>query len=569
MSTVQAPARPDPPMAGPGTPAIDRVVAMARRRMRLNRALAVAGPALLVAGVSASAWLVVGRFVLLPDVDVVVVAVAIGLALIAVGVAAAVRIPAGWAAWAADRWLHTRDAFSTAVELRSGGRSLLAQEQTAAAEALAADVTGWPQGPNVPRRRLMVGAAAVLVAVGLAAAPNPQDEVRERRAAEEALVTAEADQLRDEADELREAGDPEQDALADELDALADQLETGDLDDALDELADARAQLEQQLAEDLAGQRTALSGLQQELSREPLADGDSVREQLDQLADEAGAGEHDGDQDLADRLQELSDALQSGQPEVADALGGAADAVQSGDQAGAAESLGEASDAVGDALDQLGDQEAAQDAAGAVDEAQDRLGEAQDQLDQGETPEALQPGQGEGEGDGQGEGEGEGQGQGQGEGQGQGQQPGEGQGQGQQPGGGQGQGQGQGQGGAGGGGGGGNPTGDQGQGGANDGGGAPNAGTPGNLDLETVYDPPSGNVDGEDVNVRGDDDGTGDSDTVGSAEGQGTRTESLVPYLDVLTDYQQRATRTIERPGFPVELRDLVRDYFDQIGRTQ
>lgn len=39
-----------------------------------------------------------------------------------------------------------------------------------------------------------------------------------------------------------------------------------------------------------------------------------------------------------------------------------------------------------------------------------------------------------------------------------------------------------------------------------------------------------------------------------------------MPYLDVLADYRERATRTIERPGFPVELRDLVRDYFDRIG---
>lgn len=71
------------------------------------------------------------------------------------------------------------------------------------------------------------------------------------------------------------------------------------------------------------------------------------------------------------------------------------------------------------------------------------------------------------------------------------------------------------------------------------------------------------------MNLGGADSGSGDSDTVGTSEGRGTRSLPIVPYLDVLSDYRDRATRTIERPGFPVELRDLVRDYFDRIGSAQ
>ena len=68
--------------------------------------------------------------------------------------------------------------------------------------------------------------------------------------------------------------------------------------------------------------------------------------------------------------------------------------------------------------------------------------------------------------------------------------------------------------------------------------------------------------------LGGNDSGSGDSDTVGSSEGRGTRSLPIVPYLDVLPEYRERASRTIERPGFPVELRDLVRDYFDRIGNA-
>ncbi len=84
-----------------------------------------------------------------------------------------------------------------------------------------------------------------------------------------------------------------------------------------------------------------------------------------------------------------------------------------------------------------------------------------------------------------------------------------------------------------------------------------------------MYDPPTGGLDGEDVQITGTDTGQGNESDVGVSQGQGQQNLRIVPYLDVLSEYRDRATRTIDRPGFPADLRDLVRDYFDRIGRLQ
>src|SRR3712207_4223773 len=99
------------------TPALDTLIRRARRRMRLNRALMLAGMALPVAAAGAIAWFGAARLVLLPDADGLVVALLAAGVAATVVVGAAVRIPAVWAAWAADVWWQTRDHFSTAVEL--------------------------------------------------------------------------------------------------------------------------------------------------------------------------------------------------------------------------------------------------------------------------------------------------------------------------------------------------------------------------------------------------------------------------------------------------------------------
>ncbi|HUH06973.1 MAG TPA: hypothetical protein VML96_04100, partial [Egibacteraceae bacterium] len=152
-----------------------------------------------------------------------------------------------------------------------------------------------------------------------------------------------------------------------------------------------------------------------------------------------------------------------------------------------------------------------------------------------------------------------------------------GQGQGQGQGEGQGQGQGQGQGG-GGGGGGGNPGGSVTDGG-NRGGPSGSAGRGGgegeedfqghDLDLQTVFDPPQQlDADGEDVHLTNQGD-PAPGQEVGRAQGAGERNQAIVPYFDVLAEYAAQATRTIESDGYPVRLRQTVRDYFDRLGTAR
>ena len=90
------------------------------------------------------------------------------------------------------------------------------------------------------------------------------------------------------------------------------------------------------------------------------------------------------------------------------------------------------------------------------------------------------------------------------------------------------------------------------------------------LDLQTIFDPPANlAADGEDVHISGADSGQGEDSQVGTFEGQGQENEALVPYLQVLAEYLDRATQAIERPGFPATLRPIVRSYFDLLGGVQ
>ncbi len=228
---------------------------------------------------------------LLPDLDVVVAAVALTGALGAVAVAASVRITPTWAAWAADRWTSSRDRFATAVELRArGDLHDLDARQVLAAEESAGGIDRFPSGPNVPTRMLGIGLVAVLVAGGLGVIPNPRDDERVQRAIEAAQVEEVAEELRTVADELDQPGEPEREALAERLRELAAELDGASLEEALDTLSEARSELARELEDDLASQRTALSGLAQELGQQPLGAGDTVRSQLDGLASQLAAG---------------------------------------------------------------------------------------------------------------------------------------------------------------------------------------------------------------------------------------------------------------------------------------
>jgi hypothetical protein len=493
--------------------ALDVLVRRARRRMRVNRALGVAGWALPLAGGAALSWAVISRAVVLPEVDrwvgIALVCAVVG----AVVAAAVVKIPAVWAAWAADTWLASRDRFATAVELAGAGPVAgLAARQVATAERDAAGVQRFPTGPRIPVRLLAGGAAAALVAAALGSLPNPQDAVRAARAAERAAVAAQAEALREKAAALRE--ETAQQDLAERLEQLAAELERQSIEGAVEQLAEERADLAALTDPSEPSQRTALAGLDRELDAHPLAPGASVAEQLESLANQLEQGTRAANEGLAERLRDLQQALAEGAPEVAEALGQAAEAAAAGEGSPSAEALREASEALDQAAASLAEQEALASADQALAAAQAALqgapppGEAQQEAEMPmpaagsqAAPPGVNPQQQGTQGD-----------------------PAE---------------------------------------------AGTGAGSPGgsNLDLQTVYDPPGrATADGEDVRLDGQPSAEGPATDRGRTEGGGARGTPLVPYLDVLPEYADEASRTIERPGYPPRLRGTVQDYFDRLG---
>jgi hypothetical protein len=559
-------------LRGTATPALDRLVVRARRRLRWTRVAALVGPVVTVAAGVAVLWSVAARLVVLPLIDAWVLAGAAAAAVASLVVVAARRIPDGWAALAADGWLATKDRYATAIELRDLESSVdgppesvadddrLAARQVREAETAAAGVRALPGRPTPPRRWLAIAAVSVLAAGLLAASPDPHGAERDRRAREAAAVEEVRDTIEETAEELRELGAPGA-AAADRLEALAERLDEVGLERALEELAATRGELARALDPDRRGQRAALDGLGRELGREPLAPGGSIRSQLDALAAALGAGELEDPDALARRLEELAGAIAGGQPEVAAALQEAADAVAGGNLAAAAGAISSASAAVGSAVASASAQSALAAADGAVSGAQQALRDVVAGQGQGD---------GQGQGNGQGAGEGAGSGSGSGEGAGSGSGSGAGEGAGSGAGSGQGAGQGTGTGQGGGGGAGGGRGFGPGEGGTASGRVGPNTGTGATGDgpePDTVFAPTGVGGPDDDWNLSGLDTGSGPDAQVGRSLGPGERNRALVPYLDVLGDYRDAATRTIERAGFPAGRRDLVRDYFDQLAR--
>src|SRR5690606_39072958 len=197
-----------------------------------------------------------------------------GLALVGVVVGAlVVRIPLLLAARAADRGLGTRDAFVASLEL-ADERGLLPERVRRRAAELASGVRAKDAVPLQRQpRRLLVAAVLTAGAFGLAWLPNPQDTARERRAAEQRVLENEAERLREAAAALGEtptAGKAER-AAAEELRELAEKLErAGSLDDGLDEVAKALADLEAAIPADLLATKAAVTGLERSLQSQPL-----------------------------------------------------------------------------------------------------------------------------------------------------------------------------------------------------------------------------------------------------------------------------------------------------------
>ena len=482
---------------------------------------------------------------------VIVGLVVLGVALLAL----VVRIPPLLAARAADRGLRTGDAFAAALEL-ADTPGVLPERVRGRAAALASGTRARDAVPlPTRRRRLLVVAALAAGAFGLAWLPNPQDDVRRQRAAEQATLDAEAEQLREASDALAEtpgAAGAER-AAAEKLRELADDLEdAGSLDEGLQELAQAQADLQASVPPDLLARKPAVTGLQRSLESQPLPGTAAAlaAEQLEQLA-EALAGLSPEDRAaLTERLSQLAEAQAVGNPEAADALEDAAAALSAGDLAGARAALGEAAAAQAAGADDVATAEATSAAARAAAEAAGRL--------------SSRPGS-DGDGGGDGRGQDEGEGQGQGSGTGQGQASGQGQGSGQ---GGQGQG---GQGGQGGGNPSGNVAGSSGGTGSGRGGqGRPsdNANGAGNgpapADEQgadaSVYVP--GYSEGDKLEAGGS--GPGEpGETVGQGNGPTGRGGSRVPLSELPQSYRDAMVAALERSDLPPTLRDVIQAYFE------
>jgi hypothetical protein len=58
--------------------------------------------------------------------------------------------------------------------------------------------------------------------------------------------------------------------------------------------------------------------------------------------------------------------------------------------------------------------------------------------------------------------------------------------------------------------------------------------------------------------------GTGQSQQ-GQGQGQGTNNQSFVPYTNVLQDFTDFATNSLDRSYVPLDVKDYVRDYFSSL----
>ena len=203
---------------------LGRLLRVVRRRLRLNRFMAWLALGLLISGGMVLSYALASRLMVLPDLDLVVALLG---AVVVVGTTVALTagpIEPVDAALVADRWLDSGDAFASALTLPTdpdADPAGFASLHAARAERLAGSVHGLPDGPDVPVRRLAMGASVVALAAALLIVPNPRDDDRARLAADEALAEEAAALLEEAAEELDDDPAPAAPALAEQLRELA------------------------------------------------------------------------------------------------------------------------------------------------------------------------------------------------------------------------------------------------------------------------------------------------------------------------------------------------------------
>lgn len=443
-----------------------------------------------------------------------------------------------------DGELRLKDRLATALELEDWktGRlvhlptfqpSNLLTLQLADALSVAQRLTPAMLPWHIPRRPLWGAGGLLVVTLLLAVLPNPMDAILAQQAAIRAAAQKQAGAVEEARRELEKSTEPTAEERAEALRALAELMKElsanpGDLEQALADLAAAQAQLRQlqdpqaaarqNAAAQLAAQLTALARGETQQS----TDLNEAASALTELAAALGAMDAAGQADLAQALESMAGQAAPTDADLAESLLDMAQAARAGD-------VGQAVQATDAAQRALARANQANDLQQALAAAQARLENSRQQLAQ---QGALAQNQG----------------QGQGQGQGQSQMPG----QGQQVGGG------------------GGSNADQLP--AANRTGAAGAPTQPNKpatvnDSEKVYAPGQGQqLTGESEFVAGQESSAGETIIRQEQSPQaGATNPSLVPYREVYQNYADAAAEAVEQERIPVEMRDLVRDYFSQL----
>lgn len=433
----------------------------------------------------------------------------------------------------ADLRLGGKDRLVTALEFGAEG-GWMYQVQRRDASAFAGGASLDHLGPlRVPKGALTVAALAAIGAVLLALLPNPAlQQLRQQKAAAAAQAHA-ADQVqvvaRQAAGQARPGEDPaKRQALAQDLKKAADSARKAqDPQAALASLSQAQDKLRELQDPSLGAKQDAAAGAGGVLAKNPQSaqagdalsrqDMQAASSQLDNLAKSLPSLNQQQRQQLSDSLAQASSAA-GGDPKLQQSLKSASDSLKQGDVEAAQQAL----------------QAAAQEAqsVGAQENFQGDVNQAINGLQQAKAPVAQQASGQQGQ---QGE---SGQGQ-----QGQGLAPGQGQGQGQA----QGQGQGRGQ---------------NGSTGSSAGGAGAGANGSGGGSGSAASNPQAGS---EKVFVPGQAQGTSGNGTP-EGSGQGVQND-LVPYQQVIAQYQSAALSQVDRADIPQQQRQLVQQYFNDLSK--
>jgi hypothetical protein len=472
------------------------------------------------------------------------------------GVVAIVGWRRAWPSWAevarvADSGLNGRDRLVTALEFAGeGGWLYQRQRQDAALFAGAARLGDL--GPfSWPWRTLAIAVGVAVAATVLAVLPNPAlQQLRQHQAAVAAQDRA-GDQVatiaRQAAAQSRPGEDPQKrQALTQDLQKASDAVRKApDPQSALASLSQAQDQVRQLQDPALGARQDGAAAAGRTLAGNPQAakagaalagqDMKSAQSELNNLAQSLPSLSQQQQQQLANSLAQAS-ASASGDPKLQQSLKQASDALKKGDVGAAQQTLQQAaqeSQSVKASEDFQGDVNQAinglqQAKAPLAQQAAGQNGQGQGAQSQGAQSQGAQSRAAQGQaGAGQAAGA---QGQG---GQGQGI-PNQGQGQSAQSA--------QGQSGSGG----------TGSGGSGSGGGSGTAGSKPAAGSEKVYVP------GQAQGISGN--GTPDG------SGQGVQ-NGLVPYDQVLGQYQDAALSQVNRADIPEQERQLVQQYFNDLSR--